>query len=147
MTWKKSCSSSKKKKKKERGICYFAAEGFGFSKEVLRFVAKLLCKGTYKKILWAVPFFMVNTIGRTFFLDVICHWSPHLQKRCWGQHWPCTWMEGIWLFLFLPMRRCWSATKPQPRRRYIITSFFSFLSDLAPLCSDCTPVYACYFVC
>ena len=47
MTWKKSCTSSKKKK--ESGICYFAAEGFGFSKEVLRFVAKMLCKGTCKK--------------------------------------------------------------------------------------------------
>jgi len=38
MSWKKSYTASKRR----RGICYFAAEGFGFSKEVLRFVAKLL---------------------------------------------------------------------------------------------------------
>ena len=150
MTWKKSCTSSKKKKGASATLQQKALDS---PKKFCDLWQNCSVKALAKKILWAVPFFMVNTIGRTFFLDVICHWSPRLQKRCWGQHWPCTWMEGIWLSLFLPMRRCWSATKPQPLRRYIITSFSHFWVTWLPsavivhLCMHAICMLNCVCVC
>ena len=131
-------------KKKERSICYFAAEGFGFSKEVLRFVAKLLCKGTCNKNIVSSAIFHGEYNRKNFFpwcdLSLISSPSEKVLRTALALY-----MDGGDMTLPLPTHEevliCNQTTTTEEVHNYLI---FSFLSDLAPLCSDCTPVYACY---